>query len=211
MVFDGLSAALLTPALAREGWTLADLASSLRAAVGGYERVHLKQLKRDAEAADFVVGEGDARTVLHVPGVDAFSDPRDSLPLRGVPPMWGSVLRIDGRYEFRPNAIRCHADVLAMPSRLTGRFLVTGHPLPETVRMAAVGHPLSRVIAIDPATPLDFRIKDIRDARDEDFKRVSHSGQYVAATIGAAPPAPVAPQGMVIAVEAGDVVSIDFD
>lgn len=211
MVIDGLTAALLTPALARERWTLADFATSLRTALtGSYGRIHLKQLKRDAMAAPFAIGTGPAPTVLLVPGADAFSAPQDSIPMRGAPAMWGSVLRIDDRLELRPDAIRCHADVIAMPSRNTGRFLVTGHPLPETLMIGAgeavVGKPLTSLVTIAGVDLSRFPVKSLRPARMDDFDRVRVSADTLPMSLSSAP----IPTGFVVAVQAGEVTSIEI-
>lgn len=211
MVIDGLTAALLTPPLAREGWTLTDFAASLRTALSStYEHIHLKQLKRDAMAAGFAIGAGREPTILLVPGADAFSAAGDSAPMRGVPAMWGSVLRIDDRLELRPDAIRCHRDVLAMPSRNTGRFLIAGHELPETLMIAVgetmAGQPLASLVTIEGVDLSGFPVKSIRPARIEDFDRVRVSEQMPLMSASGTP----VPPGFVVAVNAGPITSVEL-
>lgn len=210
MIMDGLTAALLAPGLAQEGWTLSDLGTSLRTALEGrYSRIHLSQLKRDAMSAEFIVGIGASDIQLMAPGCDAFTPPERCSPLRGVLAMWGSLLKIDDRFELRPSAIRCHANVLAMPSRHTGRFLVTEHDIPETLRLGVVGRPLSDIIGVDTINPSDFIVKSVRSADDNDFKRVIlDDAERIKMLMGTAPAQKRT--GMVIAVEAGQVITVDI-
>lgn len=206
MAFDGLTAKLIEPAIAEHGWTLKDLATSLRNALSGTShQIYLKELKRHARAADFVIGEGVSPTHLLTPECDAFTPPEDCRPMEGVPAMWGSLVRIDDRYELRPTAIRCHRDILAMPSRHTGRFLITGHALPEAIKIAAAGKPLASVVTVEGVDFEAFRIKAIRDAIPKDFDRVRLTNNQpgsTATTLGET--------GLVIAVKAGPVVAVEF-
>lgn len=209
---DGLTAALLTPRLHRQGWSLSDFACSLRTAVSGsYERIHFRQLKRDAMAAGFVIGTGGDPTVLLVPGADAFSAAGDSLPMRGVPAMWGSVLRIDDRLELRPDAIRCHPNVIALPSRNTGRILLVGQDLPETLLDgmggAMAGRPLTGIVSVQGFDLPAFPVKSVRRARAEDLDRARVDTQTLQAPMGAT----LAPAGLVIAVSAGSPMSVEID
>lgn len=174
---DGVTAVVMRDAALAKNLTLEDYgAMLLDAAAGCYEHISSTPYAQ----VDFTTKyqrAGINQFVLYRPGTDDFSSALDREEVKGLPPVWGGILRKGDRCELILAGIELSYNA-AILLEDTPKIMILGVDLPDSVKSACAGRMISEVIDVSIPSLGGLVIASVRDAGEEDLDKFSNNGRY---------------------------------
>ena len=175
---DGVTVRIMREAVMEKSLTLEEYGSMLLdAAAGSYERMS-DSLYEHADFTTKYQRAGRVELTLYRPGTDEFTSPTEREVVKGLPVVWGGVLRRGNYHELVLAGIELanHAAVL-----LEGepKVMILGASFPDTIKAACVGRKVGEVVNVPMPALSELIIVSVREACEDDLKRFVNADSYI--------------------------------